>query len=100
MFSIAFELILFSGVSFGINGFLCEFEVCFCYFFGVWGLIVTVVVWFGIGTGAKLPLYAFKRLTKIAIDKGLPADESTEPPVAFLESLVLGEVNLYRAAEE
>ncbi|KAL5548455.1 hypothetical protein UlMin_003686 [Ulmus minor] len=42
--------------------------------------------------GAKLPLYAFKKLEKIdggkEIDDGL---ENREPPVAFLDSLLLGE---------
>ncbi|KAG6689763.1 hypothetical protein I3842_11G190400 [Carya illinoinensis] len=41
--------------------------------------------------GAKLPLYAFKKLNKIASDKGLAGHESGKPPVAFLDSLLLGE---------
>ena len=41
--------------------------------------------------GAKLPLYAFKRVNKVAGEKGLLANEKTEPPVAFLDSLLLGE---------
>ncbi|KAM7492728.1 hypothetical protein LguiA_035649 [Lonicera macranthoides] len=41
--------------------------------------------------GAKLPLYAFKRVNKIANGKGLLDDENKEPPVAFLDSLLLGE---------
>ncbi|XP_057977607.1 GDP-L-galactose phosphorylase 2-like [Malania oleifera] len=42
--------------------------------------------------GAKLPLYAFKRVNKIATEKDLLRDgNGREPPVAFLESLVLGE---------
>ena len=42
---------------------------------------------------AKLPLYAFKRLNKIVSDKGMPGHECKPPPVAFLDSLLLGEVN-------
>lgn len=44
--------------------------------------------------GSKLPLYAFKKETKVADGKELAAEEikQQEPPVAFLESLVLGEV--------
>ncbi|KAK7860340.1 gdp-l-galactose phosphorylase 1 [Quercus suber] len=41
--------------------------------------------------GAKLPLYAFKKLNKVVCDKGLPEFENREPPVAFLDSLLLGE---------
>ncbi|KAG7953872.1 hypothetical protein I3843_12G131300 [Carya illinoinensis] len=41
--------------------------------------------------GAKLPLYAFKRENKIVGDRCLAGDESREPPVDFLESLLLGE---------
>lgn len=41
--------------------------------------------------GSKLPLYAFKKETRIADGKGLPAEEVKEPPVAFLDSLLLGE---------
>lgn len=41
--------------------------------------------------GAKLPLYAYKKLNKN--DKDLPGNEKIEPPVAFLDSLLLGEVN-------
>lgn len=36
--------------------------------------------------GSKLPLYAFKKLEKVVGD-----EEKGEPPVAFLDSLVLGE---------
>ncbi|RYR45439.1 hypothetical protein Ahy_A07g031267 isoform A [Arachis hypogaea] len=39
---------------------------------------------------AKLPLYAFKRLQK-AKGKDLALQECGEPPVAFLDSLILGE---------
>ncbi|KAL8127338.1 GDP-L-galactose phosphorylase 1 [Apium graveolens] len=43
--------------------------------------------------GSKLPLYAFKKETKVVDGNELAADEikQQEPPVAFLESLVLGE---------
>ncbi|XP_062169193.1 GDP-L-galactose phosphorylase 1-like [Alnus glutinosa] len=41
--------------------------------------------------GAKLPLYAFKPLNKTVCDKELTGHESSEPPVAFLDSLLLGE---------
>ncbi|KAK8527190.1 hypothetical protein V6N12_054414 [Hibiscus sabdariffa] len=41
--------------------------------------------------GAKLPLYAFKKLDKIDGDKDVLAIEDNEPPVAFLDSLILGE---------
>ncbi|CAK9165500.1 unnamed protein product [Ilex paraguariensis] len=41
--------------------------------------------------GAKLPLYAFKRLNKNINEKGLLDYEKKEPPVAFLDSLLLGE---------
>lgn len=40
--------------------------------------------------GAKLPLYAFKSLNKTNADEDLPG-ECREPPVAFLDSLLLGE---------
>lgn len=48
----------------------------------------------GVCVGAKLPLYAFKKLNKIDGDKLLPGSEKREPPVAFLDSLLLGEVKL------
>ncbi|GAV85886.1 hypothetical protein CFOL_v3_29320 [Cephalotus follicularis] len=41
--------------------------------------------------GASLPLYAFKRLNKIGSDKGVVGQEDRELPVAFLDSLLLGE---------
>ncbi|KAJ7963758.1 GDP-L-galactose phosphorylase 1-like protein [Quillaja saponaria] len=41
--------------------------------------------------GAKLPLYAFKKLDKSVGEKGLIEHEGREPPVAFLDSLLLGE---------
>ncbi|XP_021287916.1 GDP-L-galactose phosphorylase 1-like [Herrania umbratica] len=41
--------------------------------------------------GAKLPLYAFKMVTNSESEKGVRGIESKEPPVAFLDSLVLGE---------
>nr|DAD23450.1 TPA_asm: hypothetical protein HUJ06_024913 [Nelumbo nucifera] len=40
--------------------------------------------------GANLPLYTFNRMNKKVQEKGLVDDEK-EPPVAFLESLILGE---------
>jgi hypothetical protein len=41
---------------------------------------------------AKLPLYAFKKISKVN-GKGLAIDECQEElPLAFLDSLVLGEV--------
>ncbi|GMP65258.1 hypothetical protein CsSME_00026138 [Camellia sinensis var. sinensis] len=40
---------------------------------------------------AKLPLYAFKKVNEIVGEKGLRAHENKEPPVAFLDSLLLGE---------
>lgn len=42
--------------------------------------------------GAKLPLYAFKRVNFVAGEKALAVGENPEPPVAFLDSLLLGEV--------
>ncbi|XWS27810.1 hypothetical protein CRYUN_Cryun25bG0011900 [Craigia yunnanensis] len=41
--------------------------------------------------GAKLPLYAFKKLNNIESEKDVLGIENKEPPVAFLDSLVLGE---------
>ncbi|KAK9269374.1 hypothetical protein L1049_001146 [Liquidambar formosana] len=41
--------------------------------------------------GAKLPLYTYKRINKIVSGKGLLGHEDKEPPVAFLDSLLLGE---------
>lgn len=41
--------------------------------------------------GAKLPMYAFKRVSKIADQKGVLTYDSNEPPVPFLDSLLLGE---------
>lgn len=43
--------------------------------------------------GAKLPLYAYKRINKNVTEKGLLDHdyENREPPVAFLDSLLLGE---------
>ncbi|XAR72432.1 GDP-L-galactose phosphorylase [Bertholletia excelsa] len=41
--------------------------------------------------GAKLPLYAFTRENKIVGEKGQLVHEKKEPPVAFLDSLLLGE---------
>ncbi|KAJ4725150.1 GDP-L-galactose phosphorylase 1-like protein [Melia azedarach] len=41
--------------------------------------------------GAKLPLYAYKRVNKVETEKGVPGHENRKPPVAFLDSLLLGE---------
>lgn len=42
--------------------------------------------------GAKIPLYAFKKLNEITGSKGLCCKkENSVPPVAFLDSLLLGE---------
>ncbi|PKI46060.1 hypothetical protein CRG98_033554 [Punica granatum] len=41
--------------------------------------------------GAKLPLYAYKRADSIANEKSLVGLEDSEAPMAFLDSLVLGE---------
>lgn len=44
--------------------------------------------------GARLPLYACKKLEKSGtVEKLVISHEAKEPPVVFLESLVLGEVN-------
>lgn len=40
--------------------------------------------------GAKLPLYAFEKVNKLACKKG-HHHENTDPPVPFLDSLLLGE---------
>ncbi|GMH24997.1 hypothetical protein Nepgr_026840 [Nepenthes gracilis] len=41
--------------------------------------------------GAKLPLYAYRRVNKMANVKSLVANDARDPPVAFLDSLLLGE---------
>lgn len=41
--------------------------------------------------GANLPLYLFKSVNKTETGKGVLEIENSEPPVAFLDSLVLGE---------
>ncbi|XP_043693653.1 GDP-L-galactose phosphorylase 2-like [Telopea speciosissima] len=41
--------------------------------------------------GMKLPLYAFKPMDKMVHEKDMIGDEKREPPVAFLDSLLLGE---------
>lgn len=46
----------------------------------------------GFKLGAKLPLYAFKRVSKFGNGGGSSADGNKEPPVAFLDSLIIGEV--------
>lgn len=54
---------------------------------------VMMIVRFPFVVGAKIPLYAFKKLNKIS--KGLCCEyENTAPPFAFLDSLLLGEVSL------
>lgn len=48
--------------------------------------------------GSKLPLYAYRKETKLGDGKELAAEEikqQQEPPVDFLQSLVLGEVNRF-----
>ncbi|KAH9679438.1 GDP-L-galactose phosphorylase 1 [Citrus sinensis] len=44
-------------------------------------------------TGTKLPLYAFKRVNKIETEMDVHGHEvrEPEPPIAFLDSLILGE---------
>lgn len=46
----------------------------------------------GFKLGAKLPLYAFKRVNN---GGGSSAEGNKEPPVAFLDSLIIGEVSLW-----
>ncbi|XP_031286515.1 GDP-L-galactose phosphorylase 2 [Pistacia vera] len=41
--------------------------------------------------GANLPLYLFKSVNKSETGKGVFENENSEPPVAFLDSLLLGE---------
>ncbi|KAK2987021.1 hypothetical protein RJ640_004747 [Escallonia rubra] len=41
--------------------------------------------------GSKLPLYAFKKVNKVVNGKDVLDCENKEPPVAFLDSLLLGE---------
>ena len=41
--------------------------------------------------GAKLPLYAFKKVDAVVGKKGLLGHASGEPPIEFLDSLLLGE---------
>ncbi|KAK0599753.1 hypothetical protein LWI29_008259 [Acer saccharum] len=41
--------------------------------------------------GAKLPLYAFKKVNQTETEKGLLGHETKELPVEFLDSLLLGE---------
>ncbi|KZV44491.1 GDP-L-galactose phosphorylase 1 [Dorcoceras hygrometricum] len=41
--------------------------------------------------GAKLPLYAFKKANKVDTEKAFFGSEKKEPPVEFLDSLLLGE---------
>jgi len=44
--------------------------------------------------GARLPLYAYKRIDKDSSGKAFVDCQAREPPVAFLDSLLLGEVIL------
>ncbi|KAI3466272.1 hypothetical protein Pfo_022935 [Paulownia fortunei] len=41
--------------------------------------------------GAKLPLYAFKKVSKVVCGKGSVGTVNKEPPVDFLDSLLIGE---------
>lgn len=41
--------------------------------------------------GARLPLYAYPRVSKVATEKHVVSREAGEPPVEFLDCLVLGE---------
>jgi len=41
--------------------------------------------------GSKLPLYAYKKLNKVSDDAAKLSRDETEPPVPFLDSLLLGE---------
>lgn len=41
--------------------------------------------------GANLPLYLFKSVNKTETGEGMLENENSDPPVAFLDSLVLGE---------
>lgn len=50
--------------------------------------------WFLIQLGTKLPLYAFKKANKVVCENGSVGSEEEEPPLEFLDSLLLGEVNL------
>lgn len=45
-----------------------------------------------IGLGAKLPLYAFKKERNVVRGKECIGTENNEPPIDFLNSLLLGEV--------
>lgn len=45
--------------------------------------------------GAKLPLYAFKKKNKVDTEKAFfGSEKKKEPPVEFLDSLLLGEVKI------
>ncbi|XP_022876898.1 GDP-L-galactose phosphorylase 2-like, partial [Olea europaea var. sylvestris] len=41
--------------------------------------------------GAKLPMYAFKKMNKIEVEEKSAGSENKQPPVPFLDSLLLGE---------
>lgn len=58
-----------------------------CFLFVLFFVICVFVLF----TDAKLPLYAFK---KVVNEKDLALQECGEPPVAFLDSLLLGEVTM------
>ena len=69
----------------------------------IWALFVTgfvlvalffflaCIVWIG----ARLPLYTFKKVASIG-EKDVTGHECSEPPVAFLDSLLLGQVQLFK----
>jgi len=65
------------------HGVICLMDFGFCSFVFFCGVL---------GTGARLPLYALKRVDKVG-EKELPLLGCKEHcPVAFLDSLILGEV--------
>lgn len=44
-------------------------------------------------SGAKLPLYAYRRVDRTADEDALVGFEEEDAPLTFLDMLVLGEVN-------
>lgn len=58
-----------------------------------------IVLCFGL-IGANLPLYLFKSVSKTETAKVVLEKENSEPPVAFLDSLLLGEVKFCLANDE
>lgn len=54
-----------------------------------------ILIEFFVGLGAKLPLYAFKKESNAVIEKGSVSTEKKELPVDFLDSLLIGEVELF-----